>query len=460
MEGKVKRFIEKHRLIENNSTVIVGVSGGPDSLALLHFLHSEQKTKGYHIVAAHIDHMFRGKESEEELEFVSEFCRLYQIPCETIQMDVTAYQKKNGLSSQVAARECRYQFYKKVMSQYQATHLALGQHGDDQVETILMRLVRGALGQASAGIQSKRPFENGYIVRPFLSVTKDDIMAYCQRHGLEPRYDPSNQKDTYTRNRFRKQILPFLKQENPNVHTLFQQYSERRFEDERFLEELTADQMNRVIKKQQELHIEISIEDLLELPIPLQRRGLQLILNYLYVPLPNSLSFLHIEEIIRLVKSNHPSGTLNFPKGLIIRRSYNDCIFTFKEETVNTYTYFLGNEDKVLLPSGKIIWSETHLKYPEHTSNSMLVLDTASISFPLLVRNRKQGDRIRLKGTNGSKKVKDIFIDEKIPTIDRETWPIIETQDGDILWVPGLKKSSFEAMDMNKSSYTVLFYSG
>ncbi|WP_246946049.1 tRNA lysidine(34) synthetase TilS [Bacillus pinisoli] len=459
MELKVKQFIEEHKLLEKNSTVIVGVSGGPDSLALLHFLHVERAKKGYNLIAAHIDHMFRGKESEEELEFVKQFCHQHQITCETTQVDVASYQKEKGISSQLAARECRYQFYEEVMEKYEANFLALGQHGDDQIETILMRLVRGALGKAAAGIQPKRSFHKGYIIRPLLAVTKEEVLTYCERNQLQPRFDPSNQKDIYTRNRYRKHILPFLKQENPNVHVLFQRYSERQFEDESFLEALTIERMNRVIKKQNEMHVEISIKHLLELPIPLQRRGLQLILNYLYVHLPSSLSFLHIEEMISLVKSKHPSGILNFPKGLTIRRSYNDCIFTFKEETVNTYTYFLGNEDKVFLPTGGTIWSETYLKYPANTSNSMLVLDTTSTSFPLLVRTRQQGDRIQLKGTQGSKKVKDIFIDKKIPTIDRDSWPIIENQEGDVLWVPGLKKSSFETMEMNKPSYTVLFYS-
>ncbi|MBM7663438.1 tRNA(Ile)-lysidine synthase [Bacillus mesophilus] len=458
MKEKVQRFITKHKLLEANATIVVGVSGGPDSLALLHYLALHRESKGYNVIAAHIDHMFRGEQSADEMRFVQEFCEEMNIQCETKQVDVEEYRQQKGISSQQAARECRYHFYEDVMNQYKASHLALGQHGDDQIETILMRLVRGALGKAVTGIQPKRPFGKAYIIRPFLVVTKEEILKYCDKHKLQPRFDPSNSKDLYTRNRFRKNMLPFLKQENPNVHTLFQQFSERQLEDELFLEALTRDRMNTVIKKKKDNHVEISIGELLVLPIPLQRRGLQLILNYLYVHLPSSLSFLHIEEILKLAKSEHPSGFLNFPKGLIIRRSYNNCIFTFKEETVSTYTYFLGNEDKVLLPENQKIWSETYHQYPSSINNSMLVLDSATISFPLLVRNRQQGDKIQLKGTNGSKKIKDIFIDEKVPIIERDTWPIIEDQEGAILWVPGLKKSRFETNDMNKSSYTVLFY--
>ncbi|WP_456277128.1 tRNA lysidine(34) synthetase TilS [Bacillus sp. AK128] len=458
MEEKVQRFIDNHHLIEESSTIVVGVSGGPDSLSLLHFLAVHKDKKGYHLIAAHMDHMFRGKESAEELLFVKDYCQEIGVQFEGIQVDVASHQKEQGISAQIAARECRYRFYQEVMEKYNARYLALGQHGDDQVETILMRLVRGALGKSAAGIQAKRPFGRGYIIRPFLSVTKEEIVDYCHKHGLNPRIDPSNAKDVYTRNRFRKNILPFLKQENPNVHALFQQFSERQFEDESYLESLTVESMNTVIKKKKQMHVEISLNELLGLPIPLQRRGLQLILNYLYVHLPSSLSFLHIEEIIRLARSNHPSGVLHFPKGLIIRRSYNICIFTFKEDTVNTYTYFLENEDKVILPSGGMVWSETYQKYPSSTTNSTLVLDSTSTAFPLIVRNRKQGDRIQLKGINGSKKVKDIFIDEKIPMIERDQWPIVEDQNGEILWVPGLKKSRFETNDRYKSSYTVLFY--
>lgn len=448
----------KHHLVEPNSTIVVGVSGGPDSLALLHFLWTNREREGWNIVAAHIDHMFRGEESAAELKFVESYCRQHQIPCEVTQINVTTYQKEQGISSQVAARECRYAFFKEVSDKHKASILALAQHGDDQVETILMRLVRGALGKAISGILPKRTWHEGYVIRPLLPVSKAEILSYCKKFELEPKFDLSNTKDIYTRNRFRNVIIPFVKKENPNVHEMFQQFSERQIEDECFLEELTIERMNTVIKKKNDNQIELSIKALLELPIPLQRRGLHLILTYLYHSVPSSLCFLHIEQIFHLIVSVRPSGTLHFPQGLIIKRSYDACMFTFEEDKVYKYSYCLMNKDKILFPNGQELWVEEHRQYPTTTSNSMFILDATYNSSPLTVRNREQGDRIQLKGMNGSRKIKDIFIDEKIPHHDRASWPIVANQEGQILWIPGLKKSRFETVDKHQTLYTVLFF--
>ncbi|MBM6616089.1 tRNA lysidine(34) synthetase TilS [Bacillus suaedaesalsae] len=458
MIEKVKNFIRKHQLLPSDVTIVVGVSGGPDSLALLHFLHSIKEREGWHIVAAHVDHMFRGRQSEAEMNFVKNYCNQHQIPCEATQINVTEYQVNKNLSSQVAARECRYLFFAEVLKKYDASYLALAQHGDDQVETILMRLLRGATGKSVAGIQAKRSFENGYVIRPFLSVTKQEILHYCEVNHLEPRFDPSNEKETYTRNRIRKVLLPFLKSENPNVHTLFQQFSERQLEDQAYLEELTIKSMNTVIKRKSAMELIISIPDFCNQPIPLQRRGLQLILNYLYNVLPNSLSSLHIEQIFHLITSGHPSGYLTFPKGLIVKRSYDFCMFTFQEEKVNTYSYFLHKEDKVLLPNGDEMLAVETTEYPKELNLNMFIVNPLEIEFPLLVRSRRQGDKIQLKGMNGSRKLKDIFIDAKIPIHNRDSWPVVEDSEGRVLWLPGLKKSRFETPENTQLSYIVLQY--
>ncbi|KAA0543699.1 tRNA lysidine(34) synthetase TilS [Bacillus sp. BGMRC 2118] len=458
MIEKVKSFINKHHLLPKDSTIVVGVSGGPDSLALLHYLYSQKEKEGWRIIAAHVDHMFRGEQSKAEMKYVEHYCYEHQIPCETTQINVTEYQLKQNLSSQVAARECRYRFFAEVMKKHAATYLALAHHGDDQVETILMRLLRGATGKSMAGIQAKRAFEDGHVIRPLLPVTKEEILQYCEVNQLEPRFDPSNEKDTYTRNRIRKVILPFLKNENPNVHTLFQQFSERQLEDQAYLEELTIKSMNTVIKRKSTTELVISIPDFCNQPIPLQRRGLQLILNYLYNVLPSSLSSLHIEQIFHLITSSHPSGHLTFPKGLIVKRSYDFCMFTFQEEKVNTYSYFLWKGDKVSLPAGDEISVIETTDYPRQLSHNQFIINPLDIEFPLIVRNRRHGDKIQLKGMNGSRKIKDIFIDAKIPIHNRDSWPVVEDSEGNVLWLPGLKKSRFETSENTQLSYIVLQY--
>jgi tRNA(Ile)-lysidine synthase len=458
MLEKVRLFLKKHQLFTSHSTVVVGVSGGPDSLALLHVLWNIQNEYQLKIVAAHVDHMFRGKQSEEDMNFVKRFCDELGIICEAEQIDVPKFQRRSRLSAQAAARECRYRFFEQVMQKYSARYLALGHHGDDQIETILMRLVRGSSGKGYGGIPVKREFGSGYIIRPFLSVSRDEIETYCRKHQLEPRYDPSNEKDDYTRNRFRHHIVPLLKKENPNVHERFQHYSEMVMEDEAFLEELTLQAMNKVIKKQCG-KLTLQIEPFKTISKPLQRRGIQLILNYLYRDIPPSLSSIHINNVLMLLNSKHPSGRLDFPNGLKIIRSYDTCVFTFQEEGKNTYHFKLEVPSVLPLPNGYAIISEFWEHYPkELKGNHVFIIDPDSVSLPLQVRTRRTGDRMTLKGTRGTKKIKDIFIDAKISLTEREGWPIVEDSKGSILWIPNLKKSVYEATDITKKHYIVLHY--
>lgn len=459
MIEKVNRFIEKHELILKDSTIIVGVSGGPDSLALLHYLLHHQKEST--IIAAHVDHMFRGKESEEDLLYVKGFCDRYQIPFESIQFDVTSYKKQHGLSSQVAAREVRYQFFDKVMKKHQADYLALGHHGDDQIETILMRLVRGSKGIGYAGMQIQRPFSCGRIIRPFLAVTKAEIEAYCKEYNLMPRLDPSNEKDDYTRNRFRHYVLPFLKQENPAVHAHFLQFNQHLTEDNQVLDELTIEKMNTVMKRNERNEIEIEIPSFLTMPKSLQRRGIQLILNYLYRELPPTLSAVHIDNLLTFLASDHPSGELHFPSGLRIVKSYDSCTYTYTDYKVKSSPYCVRIDTPGLykLEDGSELKSEVWESYPvDVVGNDCFIIDPTIIHLPIYVRTRKPGDKMTLKGMNGSKKVKDIFIDGKIPLHCRDLWPIVQDDHGEILWLPGLKKSAYEATCKTRSHYIVLQY--
>lgn len=458
MLEKVRLFLKKHELLKPQSTVVVGVSGGPDSLALLHILYRLQRELQLNIIAAHVDHMFRGRQSEEDMNFVRRFCNEIGVICEAKQINVPEFQKLSRLGAQEAARACRYNFFEEVMSKYSADYMALGHHGDDQVETVLMRLVRGSSGKGYSGIPLKRKFGTGYIIRPFLTVSRDEIELYCEEQGLEPRYDASNEKDDYTRNRFRHYVLPVLKKENPNVHEKFQQFSEWIMEDELYLEELTLQALNNVIKRQP-LKVTLQIESFRKMPKPLQRRGIQIILNYLYQDIPPSLSSIHINNVLALLDGKRPSGKLNFPSGLRIIRSYNICMFTFGEENKVSYHFELDVPSVLLLPNEHAIISEFWEYYPkELKGNNIFIIDPDLTSLPLQVRTRRAGDRITLKGTNGTKKIKDIFIDAKIPLMERESWPIVQDSKGNILWLPCLKKSNYEASDITKRRYIVLHY--
>lgn len=446
IEQKVNAFLERHNFQLNNKAIAVGVSGGPDSLALLHYLFEQREKKSLKLVAVHVDHMFRGVESYQDALFVKSFCEEREIQFEMKRVDVPAYKEQTGLSSQQAARHCRYKFYEEVVEKFKLDFLALGHHGDDQIETILMRLTRGSSGKSRGGIPFSRSFGNSLIFRPFLCLTKADLEGYCHLHSLSPRIDPSNMEGTYSRNRFRHQLLPFLKEENPAVHEQFQRFSEDVQSDEEYLLELTAAELNKVMKKD-DSQITISISSFLQMPIPLQRRAIKLILNYLYTDRPASLSSIHIEKIISIIRNPHPSGKLDFPSGLRIIRSYGNCHFQLNPPGRQEYCFEMNGTEPVLLPNGDRIEAKWLDELPAIIPENSFMVDLQQSALPLKVRTRQNGDRMTLKGMAGSKKVKDIFIDLKIPLAHRDGWPVVTDRDGRVLWLPGLKRSRYEASE-------------
>ena len=450
IDTKINAFLERHGFQLNNKSIAVGVSGGPDSLALLHFLSELRERNSLKIVAVHVDHMFRGDESYQDAMFVKAFCEKHEIPFEMKRVDVPAYMRETGLSSQQAARACRYDFFEQVMEKHHLQYLALGHHGDDQIETVLMRLTRGSSGKARAGIPFSREFGPFTIFRPFLCLTKEELEVYCSENFLKPRIDPSNGKTYYSRNRFRKFVLPFLKEENPAVHEHFQRFSEELQMDEDYLIELTSEELNKVMKKEDK-RITISISSFQGMPMPLQRRGIKLILNYLYNDRPASLSAIHIEKIFSIIRNPHPSGTLDFPSGLRIIRSYGNCHFELNPPERQSYRFELTGPDQLFLPGGDVIDAQLlNGAQDKAISNDSFIFDLNQIGTPLIIRTRQKGDRMSLKGMAGSKKVKDIFIDMKIPLARRDEWPIVTDREGRILWLPGLKKSNHESTEGNR----------
>jgi tRNA(Ile)-lysidine synthase len=434
------------------------VSGGPDSLALLHYLWKQNQKNDFYLVAAHVDHMFRGIESFNDAKFVGGFCEDHDIEFRMKRINVPEYIKKTGKSSEVAARECRYQFFAEVMDECQLPYLVLAHHGDDQIETILMRLTRGSSGSARAGIPFLRPFHNGSLFRPFLCLNRDEIEHYCEKNHLSPRHDPSNEKDVYLRNRFRKYVVPFLKKENSHVHEHFQRFSEELQEDEGFLKELTLQKMNTVWKEKKDDKVTIEINTLQAMPKPLQRRAVQLILNYLYKNRPESLSAIHIEQIFTLIKGNHPSGSLDFPAGLKVIRSYQLCYFRFDQNQVEEFYFELDGPGECILPNGDAIILEETKTAAEENGLYTMRLSKEDLTFPIIIRTRKPGDRMSLKGMKGTKKIKSIFIEKKIPIEKRKDWPLVTDGNHSILWLPGLKKSRVENDGDNGKNDILLTY--
>ncbi|MGP4063283.1 tRNA lysidine(34) synthetase TilS [Oceanobacillus sp. M65] len=459
MKNTILSFIKGKQLLTMNATVLIGVSGGPDSMALLHFLKSLRKEWQLKLIAISVDHQLRGEESLEDLHYVKEMCKQWDIQFVGTSLDVPAYKETHHLGTQIAARELRYQFFAEQMQRFNASYLALGHHGDDQVETMLMEFVRSASSNTLSGIPVKRTFATGRIIRPFLCVTKKEIEAYCVAEQIVPRIDPSNNEINYTRNYFRKQVLPLIKEKNSNIHTTMQHLSETLQEDENFLQMEAKNMVKAVVGTNlSNCEAMFEINSFKQYPRALQRRAFHLILNYLYEDLPKNLSYVHEAHFFSLLQSEKSNVQIDFPHHLKLEKSYANVRFYFEtqQEQGGTFHNIMEIPGKVSLPDGSTV---TALSVNKCTEEDELTYFCSmdQVALPLHIRTRQFGDKMRWKGLNGSKKVKDIFIDAKIPRNERDTWPIVTDNNGEILWLIGLKKG-YPKRKSNSASYIQLHY--
>ncbi|RWR04722.1 tRNA lysidine(34) synthetase TilS [Siminovitchia fortis] len=457
-ERKTLSFIKRHGLLDRGDFVLAAVSGGPDSMAMLDFLVKRKGFFNIRLAVVHVDHMLRGEESAQDLEFVKAYCKQNQLEMKASSIDIKQKMEMENKGMQETARKHRYRFFESVMKEHDADKLAVAQHADDQIETILMRLTRGSSGKSRAGIQPARPFGNGTLIRPLLGVTKEEIEEYCAFHQLKPRIDPSNEKPAYTRNRFRLEVLPVLKRENQQVHEHFQRFSEDLLEDEAYLEAL-AEREIKGASVFENGKIQLDIPSFLQMPLPLQRRGIHLILSYLYKKNVTHVTAWHAGLIRELLQGENPSGRLDLPLGLQVARSYGHCVFSFNDTKRATgYEYELSAGREIILPDGGTVRMEKDSDIYAGGDEDYIVLNEKEIKLPLIVRTRRAGDRIRVKGMNGTKKLKDLFIDEKIPRLQRDCWPVITDRRNQILWVPGLKKSIYDAGPQCHGHRYILYY--
>ncbi len=218
-------------------------------MALLHYLWKARHQFKWEVIAAHAHHQLRGEEADRDQRVVRAFCQQKGIRFVSTRLNVKDYAAEQKLSIQTAARELRYFWLEQLTEEYERCCVATGHHGDDQVETMLMKQIRGQVPLHSLGIRAVRPFGTGRLVRPFLVVTKEQIEHYCKEYGIEAVIDSSNLSERYTRNRFRQQIIPFIKEENRQAHVHFQRQNEWLEEDHLFLMEMAEQILPTIIKE-------------------------------------------------------------------------------------------------------------------------------------------------------------------------------------------------------------------
>lgn len=434
--------IDKNFKFNKGDIIIVGCSSGPDSMALLDMLIKIRKKYDLKLVVAHVNHNVR-EQSLEEASYMKDYCAINNLLFEM--MTIEEYGDDNFENE---ARNIRYNFFESLVKKYSANYLMTAHHGDDLIETILMRISRGSNLSGYSGFHKVVDMGNYKIVRPLIDYTKEQLEQYNKENNIKYYVDESNFKDQYTRNRYRKYVLPFLKEEDNNIHTKFIKFSQNLSEANRFIEKERDRVLNNVISDNK-----IIIDRFISVDPFLQKEILYYLMYKYYQDDLILINDRHIKLLHDLIYSKKVNGTINLPNEVVAKKSYNEV--ELNRVTSEILSYEIEFNTYVELPNGHCI---ELIDNTNDNSNNVCRLNSSDIKLPLIIRTRKLGDRIHIKGMNGSRKIKDIFIDKKIKLNDRDNWPIVVDSEGKVVWLPGLKKSKFDKKK-NESYDIIMKYS-
>jgi tRNA(Ile)-lysidine synthase len=444
IEQRVEDFLQEHHLTTSRKPLLVAVSGGPDSVCLLHILDSIKKVSGLKLHVAHLDHQLRDNESVADAQYVLDLCHKLGIPVTIEQSNVRAYQKEHKLSLEEAAREVRYSFFSEVAQSIGAEYVVIGHTLDDHVETIILNLLRGTGTRGLRGLQPIRSWRLSgrqmVIIRPLLEVSRKETAAYCRRHRLQPRIDATNRSLKLTRNRIRLKLLPLLKRYNPDIIEALLRTAHIASDDISYLEQ-TADRYYRKIATRQGETVVLKKTALLKLPLSIQRLVLREAIEDILGTLKD-IEARHIEEMIVLLKK--PAGKhINLPYGLFFISEYNRFLLGREPEKFSPFPLLKGVHH-IVVPGytqigdwrihAQIIAPSKRIREDEFT----VYLDADTVIGELTVRSRKPGDRFQPLGMAEEKKVGQFMIDSHIPQLWRARVPIVCNAEK-LLWVVGYR---------------------
>ncbi len=425
-----------HNLINKNEHIVIGLSGGPDSVCLFHVLQELREEMGFSLYAVHVNHKFRPGAAEEDEAYVKELCRKYEIPCRSFTYDCAAMAKTLGLTSEEAGRRARYEAFGLRAEELvqegigeERIKVAVAQNADDQAETILLRLLRGTGPDGLAGMSYSRMEANIQIIRPLLDTWRCDIEAYCQQQGLEPRIDHTNLQPIYTRNKIRLELLPYLRKAfNPNISESLIRLGRIAGEDKSYFHQQAQAEYERL--RQPSGALELS--GLRKLALPIRRRVMMKALNQ--AGMVRDLAAAHLEQADRLLEEGRTSASMDFPGGCRMALGYGEVRFYRREQEEENRDF-----DKIDLNLRITILAP---EAAEHGAFAGALFDWDKLCAhhggqpEILLRTRRPGDFIRLK--QGRKKIQDFFVDQKIPREQRDS-VFMAAAGNEILWVIALE---------------------
>lgn len=440
----VERFIVEHGLAEKSGPLLVGVSGGVDSVCLLHILTALRDKMNFDLHVVHLNHQLRGAESDSDAEYVSRLSRKLGIAATIDKRNVQDHQSTHRCSLEEAAREIRYAFFSEVAESLGGSIVAVAHTANDQAETILMHLIRGT---GLSGLRGMRPLSRWNlpnnrlltVIRPILKATREETEAYCNDHELYPHYDSSNRSVEFLRNRIRIEIMPQLLEYNPNIVESLSRMAHIVADDISYLDSEAA-QLSESIIEEFPQGILLDNKALSALPPALARHLLRASLRKLLGSL-RDIELVHIESILSTL--TQPAGKqLSLPYGLTFHGDYEKSIITYGENPL-AYLPSIDGENLLNIPgetviSGWRITAEVIEGKCEVIASDQLTayLDFDITGNSLFIRSRQDGDRFQPLGMHDLKKLQDFMVDSKIPRAWRDSVPLVCTTD-QIVWIVG-----------------------
>lgn len=450
LHEQVKRTIARHKLLSPGDRVLVAVSGGPDSVALLHVLYELRNEFSLHLEVAHLNHGIRGKEAEEDARFVARLTEQLALPFHLKKIDLPRLKSDAGKGNlEELARKERYRFFAALLRERQLTKVATAHTLDDQAETVLMWFLRGSGMKGLGGMEPlhrMRPEGKGAsdgitVIRPLLDVSKAEILEFLNAKKLAYRVDKTNQDPRLLRNWIRMELIPKLKERSgPRFSARLAHLAELLRDDDFVLEDLARRALDRM-RRADGLDRELFLKQ----PAALQRRILRLWIEEARSHLLG-VEFVHVAAMLELIAGGPPQARLAVPGGLELVKEYQVLRLVKRNRKWNRapcYSYELRIGTPLGIPEAGVTIHSERMAVPLANlpdSFSEAVFDSALLPQTLTMRNFRRGDRFQPLGLAGHKKVKDLFIEKKIPLSVRSTLPLLWTG-SEIIWIPSHGRS-------------------
>lgn len=472
MISRIEAFVEQHHMIEEGDTVIAGVSGGADSVCLLLVLLELQKKLSFSVEAVHIEHGIRGEASIADALFVEKLCQRLNVPFRRFDYCVPAYAEEHGMSEEEAGRALRYQALEETASHYGKSKVAVAHHQNDQAETVLFQMVRGSSVKGMAGMSPVR----GKVIRPLLTVSREEIEAYLKERGEQYCMDATNLSTDYARNKVRHQILPVLTELNPQALLHIEQTAEDIRAMEQYVESRVSALWNRYIEElpreeacgQEDLYKKLCIrreitEEHSVLMNTLIHKALAAVAGS-----SKDIARIHVESVVKLF-ALQVGRSISLPYHMTAGRTYEGVVITQTAEgtpqTAGTVSAPLPEAEDKGVPLEQCQDFKLHLK--KYSGNEAEIpkkaytkwIDYDKIKDNLCVRTRRQGDFITIDESGRTQKLKQFFVNEKIPGEERDH--VLLVADGShIVWIVGRRISAYYKVSAQTEEILEIRYNG